>query len=98
MTPWIVGYRKIDDYTVEIGDQLFPGGAPCLFFSSPAQFQKTGSWIEFAKSPSGTGPFKITEFQPRVSATLSRNDAYWDKTRVPKLDRMALIPMPEPTT
>ena len=45
-----------------------------------------------------TAPFKITQFQPRVSATLSRNDAYWDKTRVPKLDRMALIPMPEPTT
>ena len=45
-----------------------------------------------------TAPFKITQFQPRVSATLSRNDAYWDKTGVPKLDRMVLITMPEPTT
>jgi ABC-type transport system substrate-binding protein len=100
--PWIVGYRKIDDYTVEISNprpiSYFPGALAYLFFSSPAQFQKSGSWTEFAKSPSGTGPFKITEFQPRVSAMLSRNDAYWDKSRVPKLDKMVLIPMPEATT
>jgi len=76
----------------------FPGALAYLFFSSPAQFQKTGSWAEFGKSPSGTGPFKITEFQPRVSATLTRNDGYWDPSRVPKLDKMVLIPMPEATT
>ena len=29
---------------------------------------------------------------------MSRNDGYWDKSRVPKLDRMVLIPMPEATT
>src|SRR6516225_3745537 len=100
--PWIVGYRKIDSDTVEIRNprpiSYFPGALAYLFFSSPAQFQRTGSWTEFAKSPSGTGPFKITEFQPRVSATLSRNEGYWDKSRVPKLDRMVLIPMPEATT
>ncbi|HJY49962.1 MAG TPA: ABC transporter substrate-binding protein [Stellaceae bacterium] len=100
--PWITSFRKIDDYTVEIGNprpmSYFPGALAYLFFSSPAQFQKTGSWAEFGKSPSGTGPFKITEFQPRVSATLTRNDGYWDQSRVPKLDKMVLIPMPEATT
>jgi peptide/nickel transport system substrate-binding protein len=101
-TPWIASYRKIDEYTIEIGNprpmSYFPGALAYLFFSSPAQFQKIGSWTEFAKSPSGNGPFKITEFQSRVSVTLSRNDAYWDKSRVPKLDKMVLIPMPEATT
>jgi len=100
--PWITSFRKIDDYTVEIGNprpmSYFPGALAYLFFSSPAQFRKTGSWAEFGKSPSGTGPFKITEFQPRVSATLTRNDGYWDPSRVPKLDKMVLIPMPEATT
>ena len=100
--PWIASYRKIDDYTVEIGNprpmSYFPGALAYLFFSSPAQFEKTGSWAEFGKSPSGTGPFKISEFQPRVSATLTRNDGYWDQSRVPKLDKMVLIPMPEATT
>jgi peptide/nickel transport system substrate-binding protein len=100
--PWITSYRKIDDGTIEIGNprplSYFPGALAYLFFSSPAQFQKTGSWAEFAKAPSGTGPFKITEFKPRVSATLSRYDDYWDKNRVPKLDKMVLFPMPEATT
>src|SRR5262249_53876742 len=99
--PWVASYRKIDDYTIEISNprpiSYFPGALAYLFFSSPAQFQKTGSWTEFAKSPSGTGPFKITDFQPRVSTTLSRNDAYWDRGRVPKLDKMVLTPMPEAT-
>ena len=99
--PWVASYRKIDDYTIEISNprplSYFPGALAYLFFSSPAQFQKTGSWAEFAKAPSGTGPFKITEFKPRVSATLSRNEGYWDPNRVPKLDKMVLFPMPEAT-
>jgi ABC-type transport system substrate-binding protein len=100
--PWVAGYRKIDDWTVEISNprpmSYFPGALAYLFMSSPAQFKKTGSWAEFAKAPAGTGPFKITEFKPRVSATLTRNDEYWNKDRVPKLDKMILYPMPEATT
>jgi peptide/nickel transport system substrate-binding protein len=100
--PWVKGYRKIDDSTIEFTNprplSYFPGALAYMLYSSPAQFAKTGSWAEFAKQPSGTGPFKITEFTPRVSVTLSRNEAYWDPKRVPKLDRMILFPMPEPTT
>jgi peptide/nickel transport system substrate-binding protein len=100
--PFVASYRKIDADTIEITTprplSYFPSVLPYMLFSSPAQFAKTGSWAEFAKAPSGTGPFKITEFKPRVSVTLSRNDAYWEKTRIPKLDRMILIPMPEATT
>src|SRR5205807_6443434 len=95
-------YRKIDDDTIEISNarplSYFPGALAYMLYSSPAQFKKTGSWAEFAKAPSGTGTFKITEFKPRVSVTLSRNEAYWDKSRVPKLDKMVLTPMPEATT
>lgn len=100
--PWITGYRKIDDYTIEISNphplSYFPLALSYMLYSSPAQFKRTGSWAEFAKAPSGTGPFKITEFKPRISVTLSRNDDYWDKNRVPKLDKMVLFPMPEATT
>src|SRR5437868_6343880 len=64
--PWVAGYRKIDDGTVEFANprplSYFPGALAYLFFSSPSQFKKTGSWAEFAKAPSGTGPFQITEF------------------------------------
>src|SRR5215510_5996314 len=100
--PFVAGYRKLDDYTIEITNprplSYFPNMLPYMLYSSPAQFEKTGSWSEFAKSPSGTGPFKITEFKPRVSVTLSRNDDYWDKTKIPKLNKMVLFPMPEATT
>ncbi len=100
--PFVAAYRKIDEYTIEITNprplSYFPNMLPYMLYSSPAQFEKTGSWAEFAKSPSGTGPFRITEFKPRVSVTLSRNENYWDKARVPKLDRMVLFPMPEVTT
>ena len=100
--PFVAGYRKIDDNTIEFTNprplSYFPNMLPYMLYSSPAQFEKTGSWAEFAKSPSGTGPFKITEFKPRVSVTLSRNDDYWEKDRIPKLDKMVLFPMPEATT
>ena len=100
--PFVVSYRKIDDSTIEITNprplSYFPNMLPYMLYSSPAQFQKTGSWAEFAKAPSGTGPFKITEFKPRVSVTMARNDDYWDKPRVAKLDKLVLFPMPEATT
>ena len=83
--PFVASYRKIDDSTIEITNprplSYFPNMLPYMLYSSPAQFEKTGSWAEFAKSPSGTGPFKITEFKPRVSVTLSRNDGYWEKAQ-----------------
>ena len=100
--PFVVGYRKIDGDTIEIANprplSYFPYMMPYMLNASPAQFKKTGSWAEFAKAPSGTGPFQITEFKPRVSATLNRNDGYWDKSRVPRLDKMVLFPIPEATT
>ena len=50
------------------------------------------------KSPSGTGPFKITKVVLGQYAEMSRNEAYWDKARIPKLDKMVVYPMPEATT
>ena len=32
---------------------------------------------------------------PRERAELVRNTDYWDKTRVPKIDRMVLLPIPD---
>ena len=50
--PFVAGYRKIDDYTIEIANprplSYFPNMLPYMLYSSPAQFEKTGSWAEFA--------------------------------------------------
>jgi ABC-type transport system substrate-binding protein len=101
--PWLKAWRKIDDFTVEISTNrpasYFPYVITYTLIASPTQFEKTGaSWAEFAKAPAGTGPFKITEVKPRVSVELSKNAAYWDKNKIPKIDKMLLTPMPEPTT
>ena len=101
--PWLKAWRKIDDYTVEISTNrpvsYFPYVITYTLIASPTQFDKTGAnWAEFAKAPTGTGPFKVTDVKPRVSVELTKNAGYWDKTRIPKVDKMVLIPMPEATT
>ncbi len=37
----------------------------------------------------------MTGFVPRERLELAPNKEYWDKGRVPKLDRMVLVPLPE---
>src|SRR5256884_2390981 len=45
-----------------------------------------------------TGPFKLTKLVPRELAELSKNEDYWNKKRIPKVDKLILIPMPEALT
>jgi len=98
--PSVASWRKLDDYTVEITtkevDALFPYQLPWFLISSPAQYDKLGhDWEKFGYEPSGTGPFKLEHLVPRERAELVRNADYWDKTRLPKVDRIILIPIPE---
>ena len=69
-----------------------------VFIVSPRQYARIGNWQDFKASPSGTGPFKVDRVTPRVAIELSRNDAYWDPARVPKLQRMILSPVPDAVT
>jgi len=68
--------------------------------TSPQSFEQAGrDWARVAAlPPAGTGPFRLSRFVPRTSAELTRNDGYWDRARVPRLDRVVLLPMPEATT
>jgi ABC-type transport system substrate-binding protein len=99
--PAIASYRVIDRLTVEIitrtADATLPYQLAWIGISSPAQWEKLGrSWAEFAKTPSGTGPWRLASWTPRERAELVPNKEYWDANRIPKLDRMVLIPLPEP--
>ena len=96
-------WEKIDDGKIALYTK-----SPFSFFhylltsfliASPRQWEKMGrSWPGFAKAPSGTGPFKITRIVPGQYAELSRNENYWNKSRIPKLERIVVYPMPEATT
>ena len=96
------GYKKIDDYTVELTTtrpiSYFPYVLTTIFHVSPTAFEKAGSWAEFAKAPVGTGPFIARNFKPRISIDLDKNKDYWDKNRIPKVDKVVLFPMPEANT
>lgn len=99
--PAVASYKVIDKYTVEIvtgsPDATLPYQIAWIMMSSPAQWEKVGkSWDEFAKTPSGTGPWKLALFVPRERAELVPFKDYWDKKRVPKLDKLVLLPLPEP--
>ncbi|HVX74578.1 MAG TPA: ABC transporter substrate-binding protein [Bradyrhizobium sp.] len=90
-------------------DSFLPINLTNLFMASPAKWQKLfdaasgadakaksqAAWAAFARDASGTGPWKMASFTPRERLELVRNEDYWDKARVPKIDKMLLLPMPE---
>ncbi len=99
----VVGYEKIDDKTVAITTSypftFLPWLLTRVLMASPAQWEKVGkSWAAFAKAPSGTGPFRITKIVQGQYVEMARNEDYWDKARIPKLEKLELYPMPEATT
>lgn len=101
--PSIASYAKVDAKTITITtkepDALFLYQLPWLLIGSPTQWEKLGKdWDKVALQPSGTGPFKLAGLVPREKAELVKNADYWDKTRVPTIDRLVLIPIPEALT
>jgi peptide/nickel transport system substrate-binding protein len=90
-------------------DSFLPINLTNLFMASPSKWQKfydaasgadakaksQAAWEAFAKDPSGTGPWKMSAFTPRERLELVKNDKYWDKTRIPHVDKIVLLPMPE---
>ncbi|MCP3475286.1 ABC transporter substrate-binding protein [Bradyrhizobium sp. CCGUVB1N3] len=97
------------ELTTKEPDSFLPINLSNLFMASPAKWQKlydaasgadakaksAAAWEAFARDASGTGPWKMTSFTPRERLELARNENYWDKARVPHVDRMVLLPMPE---
>ena len=100
--PSVASWKALDDMTVQVTtkavDALFPYQMLWFLISSPAQYAKLGSWEKFAFAPSGTGPFKLTTLVPRAKLDMERNDAYWNKARLAKLDRLTLTCAPEDLT
>lgn len=98
--PSVASYRAVDQKTVEITtkavDSFFPYQMLWFLVSSPAQYEKLGKdWDKFALQPSGTGPFKLDKLVQRERAELVKNPDYWNKSRLAKVDRLVLIPMPD---
>ncbi|WP_428484151.1 ABC transporter substrate-binding protein [Rhodopila sp.] len=96
-------YEKADDQTIVLTTKypfsFLPWLLTRILMVSPTQFDAVGkTWAAFGKKPSGTGPFKITRVEPGQYIEMVRNAAYWDKDRIPKLDKLVVSPMAEATT
>jgi ABC-type transport system substrate-binding protein len=97
------------ELTTSEPDAFLPLNLTNLFMASPAHWQKKfdtaagatpadkakTAWIAFAADASGTGPFKMARFVSRERLEVTANKAYWDAKRVPKIDRVVMLPMPE---
>ena len=97
------GVTKIDDHTVafdtKVPDSLFPYEISYVLMISPCRAKEVKyNWADYALHPSGTGPYRFDRMVPHQRLEFVPNPAYWDKTRIPKQDRLVLIPMPEAST
>jgi peptide/nickel transport system substrate-binding protein len=96
-------FEKADDATIVMTTKFPFSFLPWLLtrvlMVSPTQWEKTGkNWAEFAKAPMGTGPFKIVRVVPGQYVEMARNEDYWDKDRIPKIEKLFVYPMAEATT
>ena len=96
-------WRKIDDYTVEIktkkpelGVAVQPGQH--LLLEPEALGGMGKDWTKFAASRPARARGCSRSFVPRERAELVRNPNYWDPKRIPKSDRLVLLPMPDANT
>jgi ABC-type transport system substrate-binding protein len=97
------------ELTTKEPDSFLPINLTNLFMASPSKWQKffdaaagadakakaQAAWDAFARDASGTGPWKMSSFTPRERLELVKNENYWDKKRIPHVDKMVLLPMPE---
>ncbi|WP_458098298.1 ABC transporter substrate-binding protein [Roseomonas sp. WA12] len=99
------------ELTTATPDSFLPINLTNLFFASPTHWaaklaavpagitdptqRALRAWEEFARDPSGTGAFRLARLVPRERLELVRNPSYWDQARLPRIDRLVFLPMPD---
>lgn len=95
--------EKVDDKTVaittKIPSSLFPYEMSYILMTSKCRAEALKyDWAALAGQPSGTGPYRFDRMVPNERLELIPNKEYWDTKRIPKQDRLVLLPMPEAST
>jgi peptide/nickel transport system substrate-binding protein len=76
------------DVTLE--GRLPAGGSEVV---SRRAFGEAATWIDHARAPVGTGPYRVAAFRPDVSLLLEAHDAYWGGR--PPLRSIRFLEVPE---
>ncbi|MBT9382334.1 ABC transporter substrate-binding protein [Pseudooceanicola sp. CBS1P-1] len=56
-------------------------------------FEEAPSWLDFARAPVGTGPYKVEKLDPDTELVLVSHDDYWGG--LPPLKRIRFVQVPE---
>ncbi len=101
--PTVVRWSAPDDRTFVLEtstvDSTVPYGVAWIGITHQGAWEAAGrNWENYMAKPVGTGAYKLESFNVRERAVLLRNATYWDATRIPKTERLVLIPLPEANT
>lgn len=92
--PKLKSARVVDAKTIEITlaepDALFPRSAAALPVAEPNEWKRLGRDV-FSKSPIGTGPFKVVDWQPN-RILLTAHEKSW---RRPKIKDLEIVAIPD---
>ena len=89
--------EAVDDYTVRFHTATPYGDLPVSVGVTFGRIVPTDRADKLATEPSGTGPFRVTEFKPGERTRMVKFADYWDKPR-PYLDELWQVNMPQPAT
>lgn len=91
--------EKVDERTVRfistVPDLTLEGrisryGAEIL---NKRSYDESETWLDYARKPVGTGPYKVVEFKPDNSLLLEAHDDYWGAR--PPLRQLRFVVVPE---
>jgi ABC-type transport system substrate-binding protein len=99
----VASVEKVDDFTIAVNtnhiDSLFPYQINQVLLVSRCRLRSLNNDnVAYAMHPSGTGPYRFDRMVPHERLEMVPNRDYWEKARVPKHDRLVVLPMPEAIT
>jgi peptide/nickel transport system substrate-binding protein len=101
--PNFAGIEKVDGKTVamttKVPSSMFPYEMSFVLMTSQCRAEALKyDWAAYANQPSGTGPYRFDRMVAHERLELLPNKDYWDTKRVPKQERLVLLPIPEAST
>jgi ABC-type transport system substrate-binding protein len=94
-TKYLDTIEKVDDYTLKLKfkESYAPllEELPRIYLTLPETVDDKGNIKEWI----GTGPFILKEYQKDQKAVLVRNDDYWNKAEMPKIEKVIWKVIPD---
>jgi peptide/nickel transport system substrate-binding protein len=80
-------------------DSTLPFGLTYLGIVHRGAWEAAGrSWDQFMTRAVGTGPWKLEQWSIRERCVMVRNPDHWEAARIPRCERLVLLPLPDANT